>query len=116
MQHHNKNRKFGLKTDQRRALVRSLSIALIENGKIKTTEAKAKEIRSIVEKMVTKAKTADLNARRQLISKIGPMATNLLITKIAPEFKERKGGYTRITKLMSRRTDAAKMALVEFVK
>lgn len=115
MNYHNKNRKFGLKTDQRRALLRSLTISLIENGKIKTTEAKAKELRSIVEKMVTKALKADLPTRRLLTAKIGSMATNLLITKVAPNYKDRKGGYTRVTKLMSGRTDAAKMALIEFV-
>ena len=115
MNHHNKNRKLGLKTDQRRALLRSLSIALIENGKIMTTETKAKELRSIIEKMVTKARKTDLATRRLLSSKVGIKAADLLITKVAPAYKERKGGYTRITKLMTSRSDAAKMALIEFV-
>jgi large subunit ribosomal protein L17 len=66
--------------------------------------------------MLTKAKVGDLSARRLIVEKIGVNAAKILIEKIAPEYKDRKGGYTRITKLANRKSDAAKMAQIEFVK
>ncbi len=117
MRHHNANRKFGLKRNPRRALIKSLANALIQKGKMKTTLAKAKEIRPIVEKMVTKAKDNTLASRRLLISRLGnEKSAKILVEKLGVEYKTRKGGYTRIVKLPRRQNDASPMALIEFVK
>jgi large subunit ribosomal protein L17 len=116
MRHHNANRKFGRKKDQRLALLRSLAEALIKKGKIRTTEAKAKELRPFVEKLVTLARRNTLASRRLVISRLGAKerASELLQT-IAPRYLGRPGGYTRITKLSPRLSDSAKMAIIEFV-
>lgn len=116
MRHGNQNRKFGRETGQRRALLRSLAEALIKKGKIQTTEAKAKELRPFVEKLVTLARKNTLASRRLVISRLGtePRATALFKT-IAPRYAERPGGYTRIVKLPPRKSDSAKMAIIEFV-
>ncbi len=115
MRHHNKNRKFGREKDQRTALMRSLASALVERGKIKTTEAKAKELRPYIEKLVTRAIKGDLASRRLIISKIGQIITKKLVDDIAPRYKDRNGGYTRVVKLSPRASDASKMAVIEFV-
>ncbi len=119
MRHHNANRKFGRETDQRRALVRSLVKNLISKGRITTTEARAKELRPIIEKLVTRALKNDVSTRRLISSRLGnaPTATKKLVEEIAPRYKERKGGYTRILKLGARsaRGDASKMAVIEFI-
>ncbi len=117
MKHHDKNIKFGRVSNQRRALIRSLALSLIEKGKIKTTEAKAKELRPFIEKLVTRGKTASLPARRIITSRLGGNKdlTKKLIEEIAPKYKDRKGGYTRVVKVSSNRTDASPMALIEFV-
>jgi len=116
MRHHNINRKFGREAGQRKALMRSLAEALIKHGKIKTTEAKAKELRPLVEKMVTRAKTNTLTSRRLLISRLGKEAqVKELLEIIAPRYLKRAGGYTRITKLAPRQSDGSKMAVIEFV-
>ncbi|MDQ5901504.1 MAG: large subunit ribosomal protein [Patescibacteria group bacterium] len=118
MRHHNHNRKFGRKKKVRSALLKSLVLSLIVYGRIRTTEAKAKEIRPIVEKMVTRALSADVNAKRVIMSRLMNRApeTKKLIEEIAPKFKGVAGGYTRILKLPNRKSDGAKMALIEFVK
>lgn len=115
MKHLKKGRKFGRKRDVRRALMRSLAFSLINKEKIRTTEAKAKELRSFIEKLVTKAKADNLSNRRLIISKIKERAAKKLFEKIAPKYKDRKGGYTRIVKLPRRKGDASKMAIIEFV-
>jgi large subunit ribosomal protein L17 len=92
-----------------------LAISLIENGKIVTTEAKAKEMRPYVERLVTKAKSGGLVATRLITSKVGSKAAKILVEKIAANYKERKGGYTRVVKLTTKRGDAASMAQIEFV-
>jgi large subunit ribosomal protein L17 len=84
--------------------------------KIKTTEAKAKELRSIAEKMITKAKNVDLANRRILAKNLTPTMTKKVIEEIAPKYSERSGGYTRIIKLGPRHTDGAHMAIIELVK
>ncbi len=116
MKHHDKNRKLGRTRDQRRLLLRSLACSLIRDGKIKTTEAKAKELRPFIEKLVTMAKKDTVTSRRLLTARLGSklQATNL-VTKIAPGYVERKGGYTRVIKLPIRKSDATKMAQIEFV-
>lgn len=96
--------------------MRSLAVALVKNEKIKTTEAKAKELRPFIEKMLTKGKEASVANRRAVISVIGVVSAKKLFDKIAPKFKDTKGGYTRIIKLAPRKGDASKMAIIEFVK
>jgi len=119
MRHHNKNRKFGRKKNVRQALIRSLAISLIRYGRITTTEAKAKELRPFIEKLVTKARVAgdNLSVRRSIISNLinRNEETKKLIQEIAPKYKDRNGGYTRILKLPQRQGDAARMAFIEFV-
>ncbi len=103
--------------NQRNALMKGLVLALIAHGKIETTEAKAKELRPMIEKMVTKANLGTLSSKRLLISRLynRTMEANKLITDIAPKYKGRNGGYTRITKLPRRGGDASKMAIIEFI-
>lgn len=117
MRHHNNVRKFGRTRSQRGALLKGLVLALVAHGKIETTEAKAKELRPFVEKMVTKANIGTLASRRLVISRLYNLTAeaNKLINDIAPKYKDRTGGYTRITKLPRRAGDASKMAIIEFV-
>lgn len=111
-----RGRKFGRMRDQRHALLRSLAQALVLSGKITTTQARAKELRSFIEKIVTKSKTDTLYARRSNSKNFkDKTAQHKLISDIAPRFKDRKGGYVRIVKRVPRRTDSAKMAVIEFV-
>jgi large subunit ribosomal protein L17 len=116
MRHHNRNKKFGRERDVRRALIKSLACSLIRDGKIKTTEVKAKFIRPFVEKLVTRAKIDSVANRRTVLSVIGnkTQATHLF-KNIAPKYVDRKGGYTRVIKLPIRKSDGAKMAVIEFV-
>lgn len=111
-----KGRKFHRETDQRRAFIKSLLEAFIMKEKIKTTLARAKEISGIVEKLITKAKSQSLGARREISKKLSYRASKKLIDKVAPQYKERNGGYTRILKVGSRRGDGAEMAIIELVK
>jgi len=117
MRHHNKNRKFGRVRKQRTALLRSLARSLILKGKIKTTEAKAKELRPFVEKLISRGKTGTVAARRIVVSRLGgeKLATAKLFDTLAPKYEKRAGGYTRITKIGSRASDSAKEAVIEFV-
>lgn len=117
MRHHNANRTFGRSKNQRASLLKGLVASLIEHGSILTTEAKAKELRPKMEKMVTKAKNPTLSNRRLLLSGLynNTEVVNKLISDIAPKFSDRAGGYTRITKLVPRKGDASKMAVIEFV-
>jgi large subunit ribosomal protein L17 len=118
MRHHNHNRKFGRKTNVRNALLKSLALSLIVHGRIKTTEAKAKELRPMIEKLVTRAKKNDVVSRRVIMSRLMNRApeTKKLVEEIAPRFADVSGGYTRIMKLPNRKSDGARMALIEFVK
>lgn len=117
MRHHDANRKFGRSKNQRSALLKGLAASLIEHGRIMTTEAKAKELRPTVEKMITKAKNPTLSNRRLLLSSLynNTDVVEKLISDVAPKYTERAGGYTRITKLVQRKGDASKMAVIEFV-
>jgi large subunit ribosomal protein L17 len=97
-------------------LLKNLTIALIENGKIETTVPKAKELRSYAEKLVTVARTGEANAHREVFAALqSKEATKKLLNEIAPAYKERNGGYTRITRTRIRRGDATTMAFIEFV-
>ncbi|HVS79776.1 MAG TPA: 50S ribosomal protein L17 [Candidatus Paceibacterota bacterium] len=115
MRHHNANRKFGLKANKRNALMKSLARSLVLKEKITTTEAKAKELRPYVEKLVTAGRENNVAARRSLSAKVGAEGGKKLVEVLGPKYKERKGGYTRITKLGSRNNDASPMAQIEFV-
>jgi len=109
-------RKLNLPTDQRMALLRNMVTSLLENGKIETTETRAKEARSLAEKMITLGKTNTLHSRRQALAFITKEdVVTKLFAEIAPKYAERNGGYTRIIKIGPRRGDAAPMAIVELV-
>ncbi|MFT5170919.1 MAG: large subunit ribosomal protein L17 [Candidatus Marinamargulisbacteria bacterium] len=117
MRHQRGNKKLGLPTDQRLALLRSLVIALFTNSKIKTTDTRAKEARRLAEKLITLGKTGDVFARRQAL-KIIPQkdVVKNLFSNIAPKYEKRNGGYTRIVKLHSRLGDGAPISLLELVE
>jgi len=109
-------RKLGRVTASRKALFRGIVTSLFEYGKIETTEIKAKEARSLAEKMVTLAKKGDLNARRLAAEVItDPKVLQKLFGEIAGRYTERNGGYTRILKIGPRRGDAAPMVILELV-
>jgi len=118
MRHGNNKRKFGRVRKVRRALMNSLVSNLIVREKIKTTLPKAKELRPMIEKLVTRAKADTLAGRRLIIGKLGGRARDVkkLFEVIAPKYKDVKGGYTRILKLGTRKADGAPMAIIEFVK
>ena len=109
-------RKLGMPTDQRRALLRNQVTSFLENGKMTTTVTRAKETRSMAEKMITLGKKGTLAARRQALAYITKEdVVTKLFNEIAPKYAERNGGYTRIYKLGERRGDAAQMAVLELV-
>ncbi|CAM3507635.1 50S ribosomal protein L17 [Erysipelothrix sp. HDW6B] len=119
-----RNRKLGRDAAHRKALLRNLSTSLIVSGRIETTEMKAKELRSVADKLVTLAKRGDLHARRQAArivfnvvadEKTGQTALQKLFDEIGPKYADRQGGYTRVIKTEMRRGDAAPMAIIEFV-
>ncbi|PIP68678.1 50S ribosomal protein L17 [Candidatus Nomurabacteria bacterium CG22_combo_CG10-13_8_21_14_all_32_8] len=117
MRHHNTKRKFGRDKNQKKALLNSLALNLIVRGKIKTTEPKAKELRPFMEKLITKAKKGDIATRRVVVSKLSNRSKEVkkLFEIIAPKYKDQNGGYTRVLKLGTRKSDGAKMAIIEFV-
>ncbi|MEK7227311.1 MAG: 50S ribosomal protein L17 [Patescibacteria group bacterium] len=115
MRHHNANRKFGRKTNQRKALMKSLAYSLVLKGKIKTTEAKAKELRPYIEKLVTLGKSGTPASRRLLEARVGREAAKKIFTNLSPAYSLRAGGYTRITKMVRRKSDGAPVAIIEFV-
>mgnify|MGYP001593693036 FL=1 len=110
-----KGKKFGRVREQRKALMRSLASALVLHKKIKTTETKAKELRRFIEPLITKARTGDLHKRRQIRKYLSDSLTKRLFDDIAPSYKERPGGYTRIIKLAPRESDGARMAQIELI-
>jgi len=115
MRHQNKGRKFGLKRDQRKAFLKSLAVNLIMKGKIKTTEARAKEMRLFVERIITRTKKGDLLSVRFAGKFLPRSAAVKLLKEVAPKYRNRAGGYTRIIKLASRSSDAAPMVFIELV-
>jgi len=116
MRHHSNTRKFGREKTQRHALMRSLARNLVRDEKIRTTLAKAKELRPFVEKLVTTAKAGTVTARRLVNTRIqGAPETKKLVDVLGPKYKSRPGGYTRIIKLPSRVLDGSPMAMIEFV-
>lgn len=116
MRHNNKTKSLGRKKAQRTALVRNLAESLVLYGAIRTTKAKAKVLRSVIEKAITKAGRGTL-ADRRAVNKLvyTRKAANKLLKEIGPKYQSRPGGYTRITKLGHRANDAAEMVRIEFV-
>ncbi|MBR5479993.1 MAG: 50S ribosomal protein L17 [Clostridia bacterium] len=109
-------RKLGRATDARRAMLRAMVTYLLENGKIETTLMRAKEVRPLVEKMITLGKTNTLHSRRQALAFITKKdVVKKLFDEIAPKYADRNGGYSRITKLGPRRGDCAEMAIIELI-
>lgn len=116
MRHNARVSTFGRKTGPRKALLRGLVTSLVEHGRIKTTLAKAKELRIHVEKAVTTGKKQSLHARRMLLARYpNDKTVATIMDDLAPRFKTRPGGYTRILKLGMRPGDCAEMAFIEFV-
>ena len=117
MRHKKKGRKLGRKVGNRRALLMNLACQLIVHKKIKTTDPKAKELRSYIEPLITLAKKNSLHSRRLVIKKIPKKnIVRILFEEIAPIFSDRPGGYTRITKLGYRDNDRAPVSVIEFVE
>jgi len=116
MKHLRKNRKFGRPADFRRAFLWNLISDLILKERIRTTEARAKEIRPMIEKAITKAKVDNLANRRLLLKKLNLKPINKLFKDLSPRFGERSGGYCRIMKLETRKNDGAKMVIIELLK
>ncbi len=115
MRHLNQGRKLNRTSAHRKALFRNLVLALIRSGRIRTTDAKAKELRRYADRMVTLGKQGDLAARRRAFSFIQSRdAVKKLFDEIAPRFKDRPGGYTRVVKYGFRRGDAADLSIIEF--
>src|SRR5512143_2601141 len=116
MRHRNTGRQFGRNSSHRRALFRNLVTSLLEHGKVETTEAKAKEIRGIADKMITLGKRGDLHAKRLALAYIQSRdVVAKLFSDIAPRSANRNGGYTRVIKTRVRLGDSAPMAVIELV-
>ena len=110
------NRKLGRTTDHRMAMLRAMVTYLLENGRIETTVARAREVRPLAEKMITLGKKNTLASRRQAMAFITKEAVVAkTFTELAPKYADRNGGYTRIVKIGPRRGDAAEMAIIELV-
>ena len=111
-----KNRKLGRTSDQRRAMLRAMVTYLLENGQIKTTITRAKEVAPVAEKMITLAKKNDLASYRQALGFITKEdVANKLFQELGPKYAERNGGYTRVVRIGPRRGDAAEMAIIQLV-
>ena len=111
-----KNRKLGRPSDQRRAMLRAMTTYLLENGQIKTTVTRAKEVAPLAEKMITLAKKNNLAAYRQAMAFITKEdVAKKLFDQIGPKYATRDGGYTRVLKMGPRRGDAAEMAIIQLV-
>ena len=118
------NRKFGRTADHRKAMLRNLATSVILYGRVETTEAKAKDMRAVVDKLITLGKKGDLAARRQAAASVRNVVADeatqqtvlqKLFDEVAPKYKDRNGGYTRIVRTGTRRGDAAPMAYIELV-
>ena len=117
MRHNRTGRQLGRNGSHRRAMFRNLVTSLFEHGRIQTTDAKAKEVRRIAEKMITLGKRGDLHARRQVMAYVQRKeVVAKLFAEVSPRFAQRPGGYTRILKLGVRRGDSAPMSILELVQ
>ena len=109
-------RKLGRTSDHRKAMLRAMVTYLLENGKIETTVTRAKEVRSMAEKMITLGKSDDLHSKRQVLAYVTKEdVAKKLFDDIAPKYADRNGGYTKIVKIGPRRGDAAEMAIIQLV-
>ena len=119
MRHQKKGRKLNRTASHRKALLSNLASSLIIYKKIRTTEAKGKELRSYIERLITYAKKGDVHGRRliqkKIVGKRGKEIANILIHEIAPVYVDRNGGYTRLIKLNNRKNDNAPVTIIEFV-
>jgi len=115
MRHLKKGRKLGTDASHTKAMLKSLAVALFENERIKTTETRAKEVRPLVDKVVTWAKKGDVHSRRLALAALGDKELVARIFADAERFEGRDGGYTRILKLGPRKGDAAPMVIMELV-
>ncbi|MDF2557832.1 MAG: ribosomal protein [Bacillales bacterium] len=116
------NRKLGVLSAHRSSMLKNLASELIMNGRLETTETRAKEVRKVVEKMITLGKRGDIHARRQAVAQLhmkeneaGQDTIQVLFSEVAPRYVDRQGGYTRIMKTGPRRGDGAPMAIIELV-
>jgi len=116
MRKRNKGRILSRPKSQRKALLKSLATSLFLHGKIQTTEAKAKELRVVAEKYITRARTNSISNRRLLATGLSLGIVKKLVEEIAPQYAARQGGYTRIINLGARKSDGAKMVIIELVK
>ena len=116
MRHQNQGRKFNMAPSQRKSLMSGLAVAVLEHEKIKCSQARAKEVQSLVEQTITLGKRGDLAARRQAIAKLrNKQIVYKLFNDVAPRYADRSGGYTRIVKLGPRPGDACEMVYLELV-
>ena len=117
MPHRIAGRKLGRTHDHRMAMLGNLAVSIIRYERVKTTEAKAKEVRGMVDGMITLAKRGDLHARRQLVSKMPhePLIVEKLMTELAGKYADRSSGFTRITRIGERLGDAAPIVQIELV-
>ena len=110
------SRKLGRTSDHRKAMLRAMVTYLLDNGRIETTVSRAKEVRTMAEKMITLGKEGSLHSKRQVYSYVTKESVaKKLFDEVAPKYADRNGGYTRITKTGPRRGDAAEMAVIELV-
>lgn len=117
MRHRKKGRALSRTTSHRKALLRNLATSLITHERIRTTEAKAKELRPVVEKLITLGGVDDVHSRRQARRMIQDRAAlQKLFAEVGPRFRERPGGYTRILKLGARKGDGAELAIIELTE
>lgn len=116
MKHLRKHRKFGRPADFRKAFLWNLISDLILKERIRTTEARAKEIKPMIEKAITRAKVDNLANRRLLLKRLHLKSVNKLFKDLSPRFRERSGGYCRIMKIGARKNDGAKMVIIELLK
>lgn len=116
MRKRNKGRILSRPKNQREALLKTLSTSLFLHGKIKTTEAKAKELRAVAEKFITRAKDNNVSNRRILAKSLSAVTVKKLMDEIAPTYVKRQGGYTRLIKMGRRKSDGAHMTIIELVK
>lgn len=115
MQKRTKGRKLHRETGQRKALLKTLASSLVLKERIETTEAKAKELSSFIEKRITMAKKGTLASRRELAKLFAPQVVKKLMDEIAPLYKKQQGGYTRIIKTGPRGSDGSKMSIIELI-
>lgn len=116
MRHGNDHKKLGVSTSHRRAMMRNMATSLVQSGRCETTVVRAKEVRRVVDRLITLAKIDTLHTRRQAYSYLfNKSAVQKLFSEIGPRFKSRKGGYTRVVRTRHRHGDAAEMAVVELL-